>query len=64
MKKVVIALSALAGLAFLSGCAYDTYYDRYAYEWDSGYRVPVHQYYFMDGVRYDCFSSFDSRFCG
>jgi hypothetical protein len=48
---VNIALSAFAGIMFLSGCAYDSYYDRYAYnyDYDYGYR-PFHHFYFQDGV--------------
>lgn len=63
MKKIAIALSALAGLIVLSGCAYDGYYhDRYAY--DYGYVRPYHHFYFREGVRYDCVNSFDATFCG
>jgi hypothetical protein len=62
MKKIAIALSALAGIVFLSGCAYDSYSDRTAY--DYGYTVPVRHYYFRDGIRYDCLNRFDSGFCG
>lgn len=67
MKKIAIALSALAGIAFLSGCAYDTgygYSDRYAYDYNVVSPAPVHHVYWMSGVRYDCFYSFDARFCG
>ena len=64
MKKMVIALSALAGIVFLSGCAYDNYgYDRYSYGY--GYVSPTyHHYYFRDGVRLDCLYSYDVAFCG
>ncbi len=64
MKKIAIALSALAGIVFLSGCAYDTYGDRYAYNYDVVTPAPVHHMYFLGGVRYDCFYTFDARFCG
>ena len=67
MKKIAIALSALAGIVFLSGCAYDGNYaydygyHRYAYD----YRyAPVHRLYFRDGVQYDCVQDFDATFCG
>jgi hypothetical protein len=63
MKKIAIAISALAGIVFLSGCAYDGYYyDRYAYNY--GYVRPYHHYYFRDGIRFDCFYSYDLAFCG
>ena len=62
MKKFAIALSALAGIVFLSGCAYDSgYYHRYAY--DYGY-APARHYYFMNGIRYDCVYDFNTAFCG
>ena len=71
MKKIAIALSALAGIVFLSGCAYDTFgdryaydYDRYAYNYDVVAPAPVHHMYFLGGVRYDCFYTFNARFCG
>jgi hypothetical protein len=52
---------------FLSGCAYDSYYDRYAYnydyDYDDGYR-PVHHFYFQNGVRYDRRFSYNVAFCG
>lgn len=63
MKKIAIALSALAGIVMLSGCAYGGYSDRYAYNLDYGY-APIHHYYFRDGLRYDCFTDFDAGFCG
>jgi hypothetical protein len=67
MKKTAIALSAVAGIMFLSGCAYDGYYDRYAYnynyDYDYGYR-PVHHFYFQDGIRYDCRFNYNVAFCG
>jgi hypothetical protein len=65
MKKIAIAASALAGIIFLSGCAYDTYGygDRYAYGY--GYEgYPYHHYYFRDGVRFDCLYNYDVAFCG
>jgi len=62
MKKMVIALSALAGIVFLSGCAYDYGYDRLSYGY--GYVSPYHHYYFRDGVRFDCLYSYDVAFCG
>lgn len=64
MKKIVIALTALAGITFLSGCAYDGYYygDRYAYGY--GYAPAYHHYYYREGLRYDCLYSFDAAFCG
>jgi hypothetical protein len=74
MKKIAIALSAVAGILFLSGCAYDTgygYYDRYGFDtgfdrYAYNYDVvsPSHHVYWMNGVRYDCFYTFDARFCG
>lgn len=64
MKKIVIALTALAGITFLSGCAYDGYYygDRFAVGY--GYAAPYHHYYWREGLRYDCVYSFDAAFCG
>ena len=66
MKKIAIALSALAGIVFLSGCAYDRYgYDRYdRYSYGYGYVRPSHHYYFRNGVRFDCLYSYDVAFCG
>ena len=64
MKKNAIAISALAGIVFLSGCAYDSYPDRYAYGYDYGYVRPYHHYYFRDGIRFDCLYSYDVAFCG
>jgi hypothetical protein len=61
MKKIAIALSALAGIVFLSGCAYNDYGGRYAYGY--GY-VPVHHYYFSSGIRRDCLYDYDVAFCG
>ena len=66
MKKIAIALTALAGITFLAGCAYDSpYYGRYAYnyDYDYGYR-PVHHFYFRDGIRFDCLYNYDVAFCG
>lgn len=65
MKKIAIAVSALAGIIFLSGCAYDTYGyygDHVAYGYGVGY--PYHHYYFRDGARFDCLYSYDVSFCG
>jgi hypothetical protein len=31
MKKIVIALTLLAGIVFMSGCAYDPYYYYYTH---------------------------------
>lgn len=63
MKKIAIALSALAGIVFLSGCAYDSgYYHRYAY--DYGYAGPYSRTYFLGGVRYDCVHTWNATFCG
>ena len=65
MKKIVIALTALAGITFLSGCAYDDGYyygGRYAYNY--GYTPAYHHYYWREGLRYDCVYSFDAAFCG
>ena len=58
MKKIVIALIALTGITFLSGCAYDGYWygNRYAY----GYSSYYHPYY----GRFDCIHRFDATFCG
>jgi len=67
MKKIAIALTALAGITFLSGCAYDYYgysyypYHRYALGYGYG---PYHHYYWRAGLRYDCVYSFDATFCG
>ncbi len=62
-KNIAIAISALAGIIMLSGCAYDYgYAPRYAYGYDAGY--PYHHYYFRDGVRFDCLYSYDVAFCG
>ena len=61
MRKLAIAIGAVAAVLFASGCAYDTYAyyptDRYAYV------EPVHHFYWLNGVRYDCLYNFDSRFC-
>ncbi len=67
MKKIAITLSALAGIVFLSGCASD-YYPGYGsvaynYDYDYGYR-PIHHFYFVDGVRYDCLYNYNVAFCG
>ncbi|HEX5282416.1 MAG TPA: hypothetical protein VFW28_20230 [Micropepsaceae bacterium] len=64
MKKIVIALTALAGITFLSGCAYDgyNYGDHYAYGY--GYARPYHNFYGREGLRYDCINSFDATLCG
>ena len=66
MKKIVIALTALAGITFLSGCAYDYGYAYYPYHRDVvGYGYgPYHHYYWREGLRYDCVYSFDAAFCG
>ncbi len=59
MKKIIIALTALAGITLLSGCAYDYGYgwgSRYAY----GYSSFDHPYY----GRFDCIHRFDGTFCG
>ena len=74
MKTVTICISALAGLLFLSGCAYDGYaykdgyYGRYGY---NGYynRYGYNGYngrsrvYTLDGVQYDCLSKFNAAYC-
>ena len=64
MKKIAIALTALAGIAFLSGCAYDDYgyYNRYAF--DYGYSRPFHRSYFIGGSRFDCLHTWNASFCG
>ena len=65
MKTVTICISALAGLLFLSGCAYDGYaynhgyYGRYGYNGYNG-RSRV---YTLDGVQYDCLSKFNAAYC-
>lgn len=57
MKKIVIALTALVGITFLSGCAYDYWgYNRYALGYSSWY----HPYY----GRFDCVHHWDATFCG
>jgi hypothetical protein len=65
MKKIAIALTAMAGITFLSGCAYDRgpYYDRYSFN-EYAYVSPYHHYYFRNGVRFDCVYSYDVAFCG
>jgi heme/copper-type cytochrome/quinol oxidase subunit 3 len=40
MKKIVIALTALAGIVFMSGCAYD-YYPYYYYDPHYGHYVQM-----------------------
>ena len=63
MKKIAIALTALAGIVYLSGCAYDNDYGRSAYGY--GYAPPVvHHYYFNSGTRRDCLYDYDAAFCG
>ena len=49
MKKIAIALTTLAGITLLSGCAYDRgpYYDRYSFN-EYAYVSPYHHYYFRD----------------
>lgn len=74
MNKIAIALSALAGIVLLSGCAYDGYavyhspyaYNyaypyAYAYGYGPGFRP---RFYWQDGVRYDCVYRYNSAFCG
>lgn len=66
MKKIVIALTALAGITLLSACAnYDnygfSYYPhRYSIAYGNGGR---NRYYWREGMSFDCFTSFDAAFC-
>jgi len=65
MKKIFIALTALAGITFLSGCAYDNYgFSYYPHPYSVAYGYGAgHRYYWRGGVPYDCLYSFDAAFC-
>jgi len=54
MKKIVVALTVLAGITFLSGCAYDWY----------GPRVGYSSYYQPGFGRIDCVHHWNATFCG
>lgn len=61
MKKIVIALTALAGITFLSGCAYDYGYSYYPYHrYAFGYSSYDHPFY----GRFDCVHNWNATFCG
>ena len=66
MKTIAMALSAVAGLVLLSGCAYDGYYGRYGYydyrpyAYDGKYGA---HFYTMKGLLYDCTSRFFVAYC-
>lgn len=67
MKKSVIALAALAGVVFLSGCTYDyPYYGGHIgnFAWGYGY-VPYRysSYYHPFYGTWDCVHHFDATYC-
>ena len=69
MKKLLIAMTALAGITFLSGCAWDYYpYGHYAYGY--GYH-PFYGYGyhpgpvvgFSSGLGWDCVHHWNATYC-
>ena len=66
MKKIIIALTALAGIVFLSGCVYDPYYGGHIgnLAWGYGYRpYGYSSYYHPFYGSWDCVHHFDATYC-
>lgn len=67
MKKIVIALTALAGVVFLSGCAYGYTYDGGHIgnvAWGYGYApYRYSSYYHPFYGNWDCVHHFDATYC-
>ena len=77
MKKIAIALTAIAGIVFLSGCAYPSYgpygyYNGYPYRYAYGYGPYPYRYaygygpntYWWNGARYNCAYNYSAVLCG
>lgn len=67
MKKIAIVLTALAGILFMSGCAYDYYPHYYGhYVYAHGYGRPYYNYHHAFGYNslgWDCVDNWSPIYC-
>lgn len=66
MKKILIAMTALAGIVFLSGCADDYFYDGGhigSFAWGYGYQPYRYYSYYRPLGNLDCVHHLNAIYC-